>query len=100
MPVATHTVKRAKELHDAGNSVWQIEEKLAAEGFKTEGGSRISQHAKRDAQFVPPDWWPASDSTVEYFASRGVLNGDEGDLYVVAHERQQRRIFIHYYYNF
>ena len=43
--LSADTVKRAKELHDAGNSVWQIEEKLAADGFKTEGGSRISKHA-------------------------------------------------------
>ena len=40
--LSADTIKRAKELHDAGNSVWQIEEKLAAKDSGQKAAPNLS----------------------------------------------------------
>jgi len=51
-------------------------------------------------RFAPPDWSTFAEENAEYLASRGILEGDEGDLYLVAHDPAHDRLFLHYYFNF
>lgn len=47
------------------------------------------------------EWWPAScGGKAELFASKPLLDGEEGDLYVVARENSTKTIYICYHFNF
>ena len=52
------------------------------------------------AQSAPPDWWAADSNETEYLASRGVLEMEQSDSYIVAHDAQQHRVFIYYWFDF
>lgn len=45
-------------------------------------------------------WWPATNSTSDYFASARMLAGDEADLYHAARDNQTNVAYIHYDFNF
>lgn len=45
-------------------------------------------------------WWPATNSTSDYFASARLLAGDEGDLYYAARDSEKQIAYVHYYFNF
>lgn len=62
--------------------------------------NRFDEIMKLATHNVPEDWWASSDPKVQYFASARLLAGDEADLYIVAQDPKQRKIFVHYYFNF
>lgn len=49
---------------------------------------------------APSDWWPDSTASSQLFASRRLIDGDEGSLYFVARDSQHHRIYVRYSFNF
>ena len=74
-----------------------LRKQLELQPVSAEKVERVRDEVARLAP--PPEWWASSGET-ELFASRHLLEGGEGDLYVVARDPEQHRIFIHYDFNF
>jgi hypothetical protein len=51
-------------------------------------------------ELLPRDWTAQPGATTEYFISHGWVNGDEGELWRMAHDPSQHQIFVEYYFNF
>jgi hypothetical protein len=64
---------------------------------KSDSVALITSEASR---LAPPDWWPRSPVKRQMYVSRRLREGEEGDLYVVAIDSAQGRIFVHYHFNF
>jgi hypothetical protein len=61
---------------------------------------RLAPGFRVPKSLAPAKWWETNHSSTELFVSRRMLEGDEGDLYVVVRDPTRRLIFIRYYYNF
>jgi hypothetical protein len=49
---------------------------------------------------APSGWWATSNASTQVFASQQILIGGEGDLYIMAINPEEDRIFIYYEFNF
>lgn len=48
---------------------------------------------------APDDWWIGPQDATPIFVSKNVLEGGEGDMYVLAHAPKRNRVYFHYYFN-
>lgn len=46
------------------------------------------------------EWWPPLNPAAQYFVYKPTHDGDEGPLFTVAIDRQWKKIFVHYWFNF
>lgn len=61
---------------------------------------QISRFTSELVRLAPPDWCAPTTDKTQWYMSRRFLEGDEGDLYVVARDAAAKRIYIHYHFNF
>jgi len=52
------------------------------------------------AAYVPAEWWIDPQDELPAFVSKNVIEGGEGDMYVLVADAKRNRISLHYYFNF
>ncbi len=63
--------------------------------------SRYVEGVEREvARHALADWWIQPTDKTQYFVSKNVLEGGEGDMYVLAADAERKRVYRHYYFNF
>ena len=52
-------------------------------------------------QVASDSWWaPNNTKTVTYYVSQPMLDGEEGDLYVAAYDKDAEVLYVYYWFNF
>ena len=49
---------------------------------------------------APSGWWVDSKDQAQYYASKNVIEGGEGDMYLMASDEDHNRVYLYYYFNF
>jgi hypothetical protein len=72
-------------------------------GMLPEAGKnpRFLERVERElAARAPVGWWVEPQDETPIFVSKNVVEGGEGDMYVLAHDATRKLVYLYYYFNF
>ncbi len=100
MPGPYSVSEAAFRIHDASPQVL-IALKTELQLVPIQSDHQMAGWGRIVVEKVSEDWWvPLDQDGSNIFASQHLLDGGEGDLYVIAHEPATNSIYISYHFNF
>jgi|GEM_PF-5395847 len=95
-----HSVSEAAfRIHDADQTTFDLL-KSELQLVEIEPDHRMLGWGRVVVEKTTPEWWISADDDGTYYACQNLLDGEDGDLYVVAYASGTKMIYISYHFNF